>query len=334
MGSLGAVLMAALVLCACSSTETGTEKPVKDPALEREMQKEAERVQSEIAKNNDFDLVLLRIDKALDDYATNVAKSENIKAQRRADSLRQYLEVQSRRFAKQLVEALGSDAVRQRSIAAAALGFSGDEALVEPLANSLGDSESFVRSNAALGLGQLASPKTPLTTLVSIAKDSTRPIEERRAATWTIFRIQNAVRPKGFVPLEEEPFASLWPALLEGDTLGKDGILTVQALRGLGMLRDPSILDDAARYLSHPMALVRQAALIAVARSRNRRGAPLVLPFLSNSETNPNVRLTARKTLKALTGDRIDHEYDLKAWKKEFADVLPESASDASSGKG
>lgn len=307
-------------LSACSSTPN--REKVKDPAIEEEARKRASERDANLARDRDFGLVLLRIDKALDEYAVNVAKSENIKAQRRAESLKKYLEVQAKRFSKQLVGALGSPALRQRSISAAALGFAADETVVEPLVNTLDDSESIVRSNAALGIGQLAAVSTPLTRLREIATDEQAPIPERRAAAWALFRLQTAVRPKGFVPQAGGPFAKLWPAVLKGDTLAKDGILTVQALRGLGLLRNPTTLEHAARYLSHPKALIRQAALVAVARSRNRKGAALLLPFLSQSETNPNVRLTARKALKALTGDRVDHEYDTKAWQSEFSDVL------------
>lgn len=323
-----AIALTIALLGACSSADSGKEKPQKDPAIEARAKEEEARRKEQLARDSDFDLVLLRIDKALAEYATNVAKSENIKATRRADSLRQYLEVQTKRFSKDLLRALGSDALRQRSISAAALGFTGDDEMVEPLVNALDDPEAMVRSNAALGLGQIQSPSTPLTRLAQMALDEKATIEERRAAAWTIYQIQVAVRPKGFVPLKEAPFSTLWARLLEGDTLEKDGILTVQSLRGLGMLRDPSILDSAARYLSHPKALVRQAALVAVARSRNRRGAPLVLPLLSTNETNPNVRLTARKALKALTGDRVDHEYDLKAWRNEFRDVIAEAGTE------
>lgn len=324
-GALFAIVasLAFLGLGACSSVDSAGGK-TKDPAFEEEAKARAAERNAQLARDRDFDLVLLRIDKALDEYATNASKSENQKAQRRAESLRKYLEVQSRRFGSNLVGALGSDAMRQRSIASAALGFSGDESYVEALVNALDDEELIVRSNSALGLGQLAAASTPVERLAEIASDVDADIRERRAAAWALFRIQTAVRPKGFIPQDKGPFRKVWPAILAGETLNKDGILTVQALRGLGLLRSPSTLASASPYLSHPKALIRQAALVAVARSRNRRGAPMVLPFLSPSETNPNVRLTARKALKALTGDRVDHEYDTKLWRREFEDVLGE----------
>ncbi|MCA8970291.1 MAG: HEAT repeat domain-containing protein [Planctomycetes bacterium] len=319
-----------LILAACSSTDPdnrGAGGGIKDPAIEQDAQRRLAERDEAISRNNDFSLALVRIDKALDEYTTNVSKSENIVAQRRADSLKTYLETQSRRFDRQLLEALGSDAARQRGIAAAALGFSGEDIAVEPLENALDDEEEFVRTNAALGLGQLASTATRIDGLVGRALDDKASALERRAAAWALYRIQNAMRPKGFVPLRDGKFSKVWPALLAGNTLDKDGILTVQALRGLGMLRDPSTLEDAARYLSHPQALIRQAALVAVARTRNRKGAPMILPFLSTTEQNPNVRLAARKALKALTGDRVDYEYDTKQWRKEFQDVIEASAT-------
>lgn len=318
----------ALLITACSSSEGiaerngSTTSASKDPKLEEEAQRRAMERDADISRNADFSRALVQLDKALDEYTTNVAKSEHITAQRRAESLKQYLETQARRFFKPLVGIVGSEDARHRGIASAALGFSGDEAVIEPLENALDDSEDFVRINAALGLGQLASPKTPLDRLIARTLDTSASIEARRAAAWALFRIQSAVRPKGDLPFRDGKLSMVWPKLLEGETLDKDGILAVHALRGLGLLRDPATVDSATRYLSHPQALIRQAALVAVARTHNRKAAPLVFPLLSPTEQNPNVRLTARKALKALTGDRVDHEYDLKAWRGEFRDVI------------
>lgn len=296
-----------LLALSCASTP----QPEKDPSLEREALERRKEREEALRRQGSLPLVLTRLDQAMAEYVTNVGKADSPKAEQRAEALRSYLEAQSKRFMPELLAALGEAEARNRGIAAGALGFSGEDAALAPILNALEDSEALVRVNACLGIGMLAKPRTPLDTLNRILRDPEQPTQVRRSASWALVRLQRAGAAR-------ENFERIWPEILAGDPLAGDEIVVVHALRGLGLLRSPNLLDPALRYFSHSKPFVRQAALVAAARSTNRAAAARILPFLSPTETNPNVRLTARKALKALTNDRVDHEYNLKAWKQEF----------------
>jgi hypothetical protein len=303
------LVITALSLGGCSGVPEAGEK---DPAIEQQYRQTQQEKEALRARQQDMNLILLRLDEALAEYVVARAQAENERAERRAEALKSYLDTMSRRHKGELLAMLDpSEPARRHAIAAAALGFADDDALVAPLLNLLTDREAYVRTNACLGLGQLARPVTPLDTLMEICRNPGEPIATRRAAAWALLRVQIAGGPAA-------AFRAFWPEILVGDPVTMDASLAVHALRGLGMLRDPSVLEPVARYFSHPQPLVRQAALVAAGRSRNRGAAPLLLASLSDTEPNLNVRLTARKALKALTGDRIDHEYDVAAWRREF----------------
>ena len=304
-----------VIAMGCSSTPT---KPTGtlDPSLESKAKREQEHKKALRAKQDNFERVVLALDQALSEFAINTAKSESDKAARRAVALREFIELRSKKYAADLLGYLGAESPRRRAIAAAALGFTRDENFVNAIANRLGDPESYVRTNAAFGLGIMADPaRTPLTDLKRIASNYETNIEERRSATWALLQLQVAGADK-------KAIAPIWRDLLSGDVMQKDEMVLVHALRGLGLLRDPGVLDDAARYLSHPKAFIRTAAIIAAARTTNRRAAKFLIPILGVAESNPNVQLAARKGLKALTGNRVDFEKDVRSWQNEFKDVL------------
>jgi HEAT repeat protein len=307
------LLIAGLVLGAgCAST--AVEEPDKSPEIEQRAREEREQAGQAKARHSDFNLIRIRLDEAISGYVSFQAQSENPRAERQAESLRSYIEAQAKRFRDDLLADLQDSDPRLRTIAAAALGFGGDQALVDPLLLALSDPVDSVRASACLGLGVLAKVTTPLDQLWNLLLDDKQSVPVRRAAAWVLVKLQLAGAPSA-------AFTQGLPRALQGDPLTKDDVVLVQCLRGLGLLRNPNLMPAALPYLSHPTPLVRQAALIAVGRCQNREAVPLVLPFLSATEANPNVRLTARKTLKALTGNRIDHEYDVAAWQREFAQI-------------
>jgi HEAT repeat protein len=91
----------------------------------------------------------------------------------------------------------------------------------------------------------------------------------------------------------------------------------VQALTGLGLLRNPEHLERVVRFLTHPEAMVRMSAAIALGRIGNPAAVEPLLTLLGSTEANENVRLAARKALQALAGD-IDCGYDVAEWRKAF----------------
>ncbi|MAE76399.1 MAG: hypothetical protein CMJ85_06000 [Planctomycetes bacterium] len=328
--SLTACLACALLVClqACSSTKVAPPEP--DPVVEQRFREENAAKQAERDWIEHFDTVLLRLDRGLAEWATSRSKSENRKAEGRAVSLEKYLEHMATRFVTQLLSLLDrKEPPRRRAIAAATLGFARfrsleknpgkaeqmEADLIAPLHDALSDPDESVQINACLGLGVLAKTSTPLDRLTAMASSGDTPGPVRRAATWTLLQLQRAGAPDA---AWLRRFLAIWPRILRGDPLAKDELLVMHALRGAGLLRDQTMLARVKPYFSHARPLVRQTALIAAARSRNRQAIPAVLSFLTDEEPNANVRLTARKALKALGNNRVDHGYDIKAWRKEF----------------
>ena len=314
--SLSALAVGALFFTSsCSSTPSETTGG-SEPGLESQVKKDRAEREALRTKQEDFERIVLALDQALSEYAINAAKGESQKAARRASALREFIELRSKKYAQGLMSYLGEESPRRRAIAAAALGFTKEPAYVNAIVHLLGDPESYVRTNAAFGLGIMAdASRTPLVTLKAMALNAEAELDERRSAVWTLLQLQEA-------GAAAKALAPAWRELLAGDVMQKDEMILVHALRGLGLLRDPGVLDDAARYLSHPKAFIRTAAIIAAARTSNRRAAKYLLPSLGDAESNANVQLAARKALKALTGNRVDYEKDVRAWRTEFKDVL------------
>ncbi len=263
------------------------------------------------SKSKEIGFLLQQFDQAIRAFRSTSARSENAASVRKAEAAKKLLEQLSAKHEQRLVLLLQDEAPRARWISAAALGFCGDPNIVGAIDKALMDRVPRVRESAAFGLGVLALPYTPLERLNRLVLDEKENEFVRKSAAWALVRLQLAKAPP-------KNFAALWPEVLKGDPLRKDPVLCMHALRGLGLLRSEDNLGTLRPYLSHPTPLLRQAALIAVGRTGSKRAARWILPFLTPEERVPNVRLTARKALKQLTGNRVDHEFDLDAWKREF----------------
>ena len=59
------------------------------------------------------------------------------------------------------------------------------------------------------------------------------------------------------------------------------------------------------------------AAVVAQGKIKNQESFPVLLELIKESETNENVRLVARKSLKALAGG-VDRGYDVELWQRLF----------------
>ena len=98
---------------------------------------------------------------------------------------------------------------------------------------------------------------------------------------------------------------------------GTEPWILIQALRGLGRLRNGEHAPAAVPYLTHPTPMVRLAAAVSLGYLRNRDVNEALIARLGPVETNANVRLAVRKALQALAGG-IDRGYDVKEWRRVF----------------
>ena len=312
--SLLCLLFPVLPWMSCSSTP---ENRKADPAVEQHF-RETEKMRLErLAKSQNFQKILLDMDKALTEYVGNLERSENEQARRKVEAWANWLVTNVHRYRKELRLLLQDpESARARQIAAAALGFDRGNDKNQMTLSALNmaletESNAAVRTNLCLGLGVYAAPGTPLEKLFEIVLDPREEIGVRQSASWALLQIQRAGAP-------QKGFARTWGLLLEGEPYKKDPKLALNALQGLGYLRDPAQLMLVVPYLTEPVPLLQQAACVAVSRMDNRKGAQYVLPLLGRAEPNVNVKLFARKALQNLAGKEVDHEYDWKAWAREF----------------
>jgi len=312
--SLLFLLLPALPWLSCGSTP---EKPKANPAVEQHF-RDTERMRLErLAKSQNFQQILLDMDKALTEYVGNLERSENEQAQRKEHAWANWLVTNVSRYRSELRLLLQDpESARARQIAAAALGFDRGNDKNQDTLNTLvlslaSEKNAAVRTNICLGLGIYASPLTPLDKLFEIVLDPREELGVRQSASWALLQIQTAGAPK-------KGFARTWGLILEGQPYKRDPKLALNAIQGLGRLRDPAQLMHVVPYLTEPTALLQQAACVAVSRMDSPEGAQYVLPLLGRAEPNVNVKLFARKTLQDLAGKDIDHEYDWKAWAREF----------------
>jgi HEAT repeat protein len=205
-----------------------------------------------------------------------------------------------------------------RARAVGALGFAstrGPESgiardILTPLLNALRADDATVVTNAVFALGVLADPRTPVDPLARIIEDPQQPPSSRIGAAWSLLNIQEALHQ----PQQVQP---VWMRLLADPKTNTDPWILIQALRGLGRLRDPALAPVAEPFLQHPTPLVREAAAVALGFLGNRDSHRALLARLSAEETNANVRLAVRKALQALAG-QVDRGYDVDQWRRVF----------------
>ncbi len=288
-----------------------------DPAVEQHYRENEQMRLERLAKSQNFQRILLDMDKAVSEFVNNTRRDDNEQAQRKLKAWTNWLATNVPRYRKELRLLLqDQESSRARQIAAAALGFDAgtdkNRVTLSALVMAL-ETESVpeVKTNIYTGLGIYASPLTPTEKLFDLVLDTREPLSVRQSASWALLRIQIAgADPKGF--------ARTWGLLLEGEPYKKDPMLAVNALQGLGLLRDPAQLMIIVPYLSDPPPYLQEAACVALGRLGNRKAAQYLLPLFGNAERNVSVKLFARKALQALAGDGVDHEYDWKSWAKEF----------------
>lgn len=96
--------------------------------------------------------------------------------------LERELEQTTTKRKEDLLAELESRSPKNRGVAAIALGFTNDDAVVGPLLNALADPDPVVENNALVGLGVLASAATPLPRICHILASDSDPWTRNNAA--------------------------------------------------------------------------------------------------------------------------------------------------------
>ncbi len=253
---------------------------------------------SETKKERAIGAILATLDNHL--VAWNLAKldapgSENAT---RVHGIEVVLRTEAHAQVEGLLAQLRSGPPRNRRIAAAALGFSGDPRAVDALLAAAGDPDEEVAGNALLGLGVLctpAGPKTeallpplpPLFGILEVSKDGGR-------RTNSAFAIKRAVEA-----------GARCPGLLELLVAGLsdvEGSVRVQCAAALGALGDPSAAEPLLARAEDSDPVVRASAALALGNLRIERARPKLEALRLASE--PGVREAARSALRLL--DRAD----------------------------
>jgi len=163
--------------------------------------------------------------------------------------LHEELRRKARKELGRLVRTLETDDARKnREVAAAALGFSDDPAVLSPLLAALADADNSVIQKALFGLGILASAETPTQQITYIMTSHPDPITRTNAAYALLRVTERGVR-------DEEIVADCRSALFDTEA----GV-RAQAAGILGVVKDADSVDALGDLLTDKVNLVAKAA--------------------------------------------------------------------------
>lgn len=304
-------LLLCLSTCAlaagCASPPKGQLDPtVEEAIIKRRAQQEALRRYQE-----DFDKVILDLDKAMDSYVASTVNSEYQRAERKASGLDDFIrETVTKQFDRLIMAADDPTNPNYRAKAVAALGFSNRPEALDPILNGVRDDDPVIATAAAFGLGVLKDPRTPPQVLVALVENPNLDEQARIGAAWSLFQVQEVLH-------DPRPVYQVWMRLLTEPQNELPPWIAVQALRGLSRSREPAHAALVEPYVTSPTPLVREMAALCLGYLGNRDSYVVLLSRIGPEELNPNVRLAARKALQALAGN-IDRGYDVAAWRRVF----------------
>jgi len=316
-------LSLATLFCACSTTnqqQVGESDP--NQVVTEEQNNELEQ------KRRDFRRVLLKLDQGMDSYVTAMANRGDPRADHQIDRITKLMQdtvldmkafdgkktqtdhVPGTNYRTLQALAKNNSLPDQQAIALAALGFSGDMKMMSVILQGAQLSDPFLVDRAVLGLAVLKNPKTPTGVLTAIVENPKHPEDGRAQAAWAIYQIQT-VNP------DQTEIAKIWSRFLGSEQHKLPASVISMAIRGLGLTGDAAHAEVVLPMLKHPTPRLRMAASVALGRMNAQKYWRNLLELLKPQESNPNVRLCARKALARLAGDR-DYTYDVAAWQKVF----------------
>ena len=240
------VLAIALPLTACGSTP---DEPESEPYVPPEEQAEPS-----------VGYYLTDLDNQLRAW-TNLKLDASTNRERRVlRGLERELTQVTARRQDDLLAQLDSSFPRNRAVAAVALGFTGDDAVVSPLLNALSDPDPGVVNNALVGLGVLGSPDTPLARLCYILNTDPDPWTRNNAAYAMQSVIYASVADRGEPPADDCARESCRDALIDNEP----GV-RAQAAGVLGILVDEQSVQSLGDMLYDEVPLVSKAAAASLA---------------------------------------------------------------------
>lgn len=211
----------------------------------------------------------------------------------------------------ELVHTLQQGPTRNRSIAAAGLGFSGDPAAVGPLVAALGDREEDVIENALFALGYMAHPDTPLGPVLDLLERAPGERTRNNAGYATQRLIQSGARhPRAL-------------EVLRGGLVDPEpGVRSASAI-SLSLLGDGESVTALGDLLYDPVPFVALAGANSLARvgrehpqSRARAARLLVEAY---TRATPTRRVALQRELVLLSG--MNYGDDVEAWRRWAARV-------------
>jgi HEAT repeat protein len=210
--------------------------------------------------------------------------------------LEDYLRKLSQANAGSLLRLLGSGDPRQRTVAAGALGFTGNTRYVQPLIGALDSTVPEVVANALFSLWLLKSPDTPRGPVVK-ALSSPNPRVRSNAAL-----VLGAIVQPG----ETGDFLQPLIFLLQDS----DDVARAEAAGALGKIGDREATPHLVKALSDRYTLIRLRAAVSLGAIRDPAAVPALIQALGDD--NDRVRVAAHKALQATTGK--DLPLDRSAW--------------------
>ncbi len=232
-----------------------------------------------------------------------------------------------------LVDLMNDGEAEVRQMAAFALGLVGDPRAADRLIASLKDTEPIVRARSAEALGRLGDPRvapalaafvveqapqTPgvITIRGDNPSDPRDPWVELRLALFSLLRLKDPKAAATALLAGSEPRFDWWAAafvaarlespllkpVLVASATSSDPLSRAFAARGLGALKDPSLVDLVGTLARDPDLNVAAAALKALAVIGDARGVEAATAHLGSRSTA--LQREALLALAQLPGDR------------------------------
>ncbi len=297
----------ATLLAGCGSTPESS----PDPEIEAAFAQKNRDAAADLARRRRFEQVLNNTDRMLERYMLALLSSGSTRATSDAATFeKQLTKTVDEYYALFMRAAIDKKVPRNRAISLAVLGMSGRREALDPMLNGLEDDNPEIVTSSVFGIALLKDGRTPPSYLHRVIDRTILADEVRNSAAWALVQVQMA-------SVDSKACESVWTAVLGGPIEKPLPGVAVSALRGVGLSGNAAHNETALRYLAHPKPKVREAAAIAVGRLGVAGSHAQLFPLISPAEGNPNVRLAARKALKALAGG-TDRGYDLREWQRLF----------------